>query len=316
MRRRAPGEAVSRYRDRRDGDPLRDLGVRLGTWVRAHLAELRDAEPDMPVEDRAADTWEPLIAIADLAGGDWPSRARRAAVALTAEDDTDTSLGARLLTDLRDVFGGTDKMSGEAILDELHKITEAPWNDYFGRPLSARDLAKLLRPYGVSSTDVNINGKTKRGYRREHLHDPWTRYLPPEQGGSAISATSATAQVSEVEQIAHRTQEVRPAIGDPPLTSAVAQVAEVAEPPPASGRCTICGEPLDQVLIDAGLTDHGETDADEPDDDLPDWLGDTMTTPATTTARVDVREAQACEARARIAAEWSELPLIVLAGLR
>ena len=63
MRRRAPGEVVARYRDRRDGDPLRELGGHLGAWVRAHLGELGDAEPAMPVEDRAADTWEPLIAV-------------------------------------------------------------------------------------------------------------------------------------------------------------------------------------------------------------------------------------------------------------
>ena len=105
MRRRGPGEEVDRYRERRDGAPLKQLGVRLGEWVRAHLDELSDAEPDMPVEDRAADTWEPLIALADLAGADWPARARKAAIALTAEDDTDTTLGARLLADLRDVFG-------------------------------------------------------------------------------------------------------------------------------------------------------------------------------------------------------------------
>jgi len=47
--------------------------------VRAHMDQLREAEPDMPVEDRPADTWEPLIAVADLAGGDWPARARKAA---------------------------------------------------------------------------------------------------------------------------------------------------------------------------------------------------------------------------------------------
>ena len=105
----------------------------------------------MPVEDRAADTWEPLIAVADLAGGDWPARARKAAIVLTAEDDTDTTLGARLLADLRDVFGDADRLHGETILDALHKISEAPWGDYFGRPVNARDLAKLLKPYGVAS---------------------------------------------------------------------------------------------------------------------------------------------------------------------
>ena len=121
MRRRAPGEHVDRYRDRRDGEPLHVLRERLGEWIRAHIDDLRKAEPDMPVEDRAADTWEPLVAVADLAGGDWPARARRAALALTAEDDSDTTLGARLLADLRDVFGDRDAMHGETILDALHK---------------------------------------------------------------------------------------------------------------------------------------------------------------------------------------------------
>ena len=116
----------------------------------------------MPVEDRAADTWEPLIAIADLAGGDWPPAARNAALELTAEDDTDTTLGARLLADLRDVFGDADAMHGETILGALREIPEAPWGDYFGRPLNARDLAKLLKPYSVTSTDVKIDGATRR----------------------------------------------------------------------------------------------------------------------------------------------------------
>lgn len=85
--------------------------------VRAHMDQLREAEPDMPVEDRAADTWEPLIAVAELAGGDWPARARKAALALRAEDDTDTTVGARLLGDLRDVFGGAGAMHGQRALN-------------------------------------------------------------------------------------------------------------------------------------------------------------------------------------------------------
>jgi hypothetical protein len=243
MRRRAPGETVDRFRDRRDGEPLKELGERLGAWVRAHLDELRDAEPDMPVEDRAADTWEPLIAVADLAAGDWPARARKAAIALTAEDDTDTTFGARLLADLRDVFGAEDKLHGETILNALHKLSEAPWADYYGRPLNARDLAKLLKPYGVTATDVKIGGVTKRGYRRDHLHDPWTRYLPPADGSSATSATSATAQVSDGDPVAGSTRQVLPATSAMPLTSEVAQVAEVADTPGETGPCTWCGRP-------------------------------------------------------------------------
>ena len=256
MRRRGPGEVVDRYRDRRDGAPLKQLGVRLNGWVRTHMDELRDAEPDMPVEDRAADTWEPLIAVAELAGGDWPARARKAAVALTADDDTDTTLGARLLADLRDVFGDADAMHGETILTALHKIPEAPWGDYFGRPMNARDMARLLKPYGVASVDVKVDGVNRKGYRRGHLHDPWTRYLPPTDGGSATSATSATAQVNDGWPVAGSGQEALPATADMPLTCAVAEVAQVADTP-----CTKCGEPLDQALIAAGFTDHGEDPA-------------------------------------------------------
>ena len=263
MRRRAPGEYVGRYRERRDGEPLRLLGERLGSWIRAHIDELHKAEPDMPVEDRAADTWEPLIAVADVAGADWPARARRSALALTAEDDSDTTLGARLLADLRDVFGDRDAMHGETILAKLHDIPEAPWGDYFGRPMNARDMAKLLKPYGVSSTDVKVDGVNKKGYRREHLHDPWTRYLPLLPGGSATSATTATGQVSDGAPVAGSGQQALPATWTMPLTSDVAEVAQVADTPGGSGQkqlCTICGEPLHQALIDAGFTDHGENE--------------------------------------------------------
>ncbi len=256
MRRRAPGEVVDRYRDRRDGAPLRELGARLGTWIRAHLDELRDAEPDMPVEDRAADTWEPLIAIGDLAGGDWPARARKAAIVLTAEDDTDTSLGARLLADLRDVFGDADAMHGETMLNALHKISEAPWGDYFGRPMNHRDMAKLLKPYGVKSVDVKIDGTNRKGYRRDHLHETWIRYLPPPDGGSATSATSATGQVNDGRPVAGSGQQALPATSDMPLTCDVAQVAEVADTAPNGGLCTVCGGPLDQVLVNLGDTVH------------------------------------------------------------
>ena len=78
MRRRAPGEQVSSFRRRRDLPALVTLRDRLHGWLRDHLAELETATPAMPVEDRAADTWEPLVAVADLAGGGWPELARDA----------------------------------------------------------------------------------------------------------------------------------------------------------------------------------------------------------------------------------------------
>ncbi len=180
MRRRAPGEQVAPYRTRRDAPPLRELGDRLAFWVRTHLDELEKAVPEMPLEDRAADTWEPLVAVADLAGGAWPVRARRAALLLVqaeGEQGAD-SLGIRLLADLEEVFADEEKLSTEAVLDRLRKLEEAPWGDWHGRPLTTRDLARLLRPYGVKPKTVRIGDKTPRGYERADLHDTWQRYVP------------------------------------------------------------------------------------------------------------------------------------------
>lgn len=69
MRRRAHGEKVAQFRSRRDGPKLETLRKRLAAWAVTVVEELKDAAPEMPVEDRAADTWEPLIAVADAAGG-------------------------------------------------------------------------------------------------------------------------------------------------------------------------------------------------------------------------------------------------------
>ncbi len=257
LRRKSPAEQVAKYRVRRDKSKVAQVGQQLADAVSEVADEIGDAEPDMPpgLDDRAEDVWEAMIAVADLAGGDWPARARKAAAGLSGDGSTaDSTLGDRLLGDLRDVFGGANAMHVETILDGLHKISEAPWGDWYGRPLNARDLAKLLRAYGVRSLDVKLDGVTKKGYRREHLHDPWTRYLTPVPGGSATSATSATVQVSEPGEVAgsaQRTlppaseplwdeagsaQRTLPATSDTPLSRAVAQVAEVAEPPGASDR--------------------------------------------------------------------------------
>jgi hypothetical protein len=149
------------------------------------------------VVDRDADVWEPLLAIADAAGGDWPRRAREAAMALVAAAKERTpSLGVRLLADIRTVFGDRDAMSTSGLLEALCALDEAPWGEIAGgKPLNARGLANRLKPYGITSRNVRDGGVIVKGYRREDFADAWNRYLPssPE---SATSATSATPQQS------------------------------------------------------------------------------------------------------------------------
>lgn len=181
MRRRAPHERVEAFRrrlHRDEGEALRD---RLAAWAVDIEAEVTGAWPEMPdgIEDRNADVWEALFAIADAAGGDWPERVGVAAVALVAASMRNTpSLGLRLLDDLRTIFDDEDQLPTEIILEKLHKLDEAPWGDLRGKPLDARGLARRLRPYDVRPTTIRHHASTPKGYRREDLHDAWLRYLP------------------------------------------------------------------------------------------------------------------------------------------
>ncbi len=134
------------------------------------------------ITDRAADVWQSLLTIADLAGADWPDRARRAAVELNrARIDGDGSLGTRLLGDVRTVFGerGADVLLTAELLESLHAIIEAPWGDIRGRPLDDRGLARRLRPFGVHPHNVRPKaGLQGKGYARADFADTWKRYLP------------------------------------------------------------------------------------------------------------------------------------------
>ena len=75
MRKRAPEEKVEPYRQRdhkQVGHALRD---ELAAWAEAIADKAAICRPVLPdgIVDRNADVWEPLIAVADLVGGDGPA---------------------------------------------------------------------------------------------------------------------------------------------------------------------------------------------------------------------------------------------------
>jgi Protein of unknown function (DUF3631) len=236
MRRRKPGERIEPFRRRvhtPDGHALR---VVLAGWAAGMVNELTNAFPEMPksVEDRDADVWEPLLAIADSIGGTWPQRARDAAVALVAASkDAEPSLGLRLLADLRTVFGNIPEMRTAAILKALHELPEAPWADLRGKPLNDHSLAARLRQYEVKSRNLVIGDERPKGYLRADLADAWAIYLPsPDK--SATSATSAPGTDLSEEKAAQSVADIADvARGDgaetADKTAKVAEVGEVAD---------------------------------------------------------------------------------------
>jgi len=212
MRRRAPDEEVEPFRHRYHADEAKPIREALADWCAEHKAELYGAEPQMPqgIEDRDADCWEPLLAIADVAGADWPRRAREAGVALVAgsAERTQTS-GVQLLSDLFEAFKGAEKLSTENILHRLHELPESAWVDIYGKPLNQRGLATRLKRYGIKPRVVRIGDSTPRGYHAADLRDAWNRYVPAfreeaqqaqqryTQQDSTESATETTPETSE-----------------------------------------------------------------------------------------------------------------------
>lgn len=196
MRKRAPSEHVEPYRRREHAPGGHALRERLTRWAESLAARIGAAYPVMPpgVEDRAADVWEPLLAVADAFGGDWPSRARAAAVALVNDaKEVSPSLGVKLLADLRSIFGDRASLPTEEIIISLSAMEESPWADLRGRSIDSRRLANFLRPYGVQSKLVRIGANVSRGYTRIDLHDAWARYLPSlEPLASVTTVTSVT----------------------------------------------------------------------------------------------------------------------------
>lgn len=200
LERRTRDEPIERFRRRdvaQNAGPIRES---LAAYVTLHADRLMDARPALPEEldDRAQDVWEPLLAIADLAAGDWPNRARRAAIALsTGVEREDESLGVSLLLDIRNIFTANEAKHYKTadLIDELAKVEESPWGDYgYGKTISAQGIGKLLKPYRIKTMSVWIDGDKHRGYKREQFEDAWLRVLGGRDGrdgrdGSSIEAT-------------------------------------------------------------------------------------------------------------------------------
>jgi putative DNA primase/helicase len=179
MQRKLLEESIFDFRHVDDAE-LKELRSRLARWATDHLKTHRP-EPAVPpgFRNRLAANWRPLLAIADAAGGSWPERARRAAVTIGSTKSA-RSLGLLLLEDIKTVFDrlGVEKLHSEVIIKELCTDAEAPWAEFRGgKELSQKQLANLLRPFGVHSDPLWVGTVCRRGYARASFEQLWKRYL-------------------------------------------------------------------------------------------------------------------------------------------
>jgi len=163
-------------------------------FVQDHAAEIASALPDIPtvLNDRAADIWEPLLALADLAGGSWPATARHAAVTLAAASLENSLLGS-LLLDIFVLFSlaQTDRLFTRDLLDGLNGgLASRPWMELRkGKEVTDIWLARQLRPYGIRPTTIWVGELQAKGYLKQDFHEAFRRYIP----NSEIEALKAAS---------------------------------------------------------------------------------------------------------------------------
>lgn len=181
LRRKLSDEKVQRLRHAEEG-LFEGLASKLSRFACDNgelIARLRPLLPEA-LHDRAQDNWEPLLAIADCAGGEWPKVARDAALKLSGAEHDSPSLSAELLADIKEVFEekGVDRISTADIIEALCTDDEKSWATYNrGKPISPRQFAKRLKEYGINSKTVRIDYKTPKGFELSQFVDAFARYL-------------------------------------------------------------------------------------------------------------------------------------------
>lgn len=193
---RARRGKVKRFRRRDVEREAAEIKGKLASWCQVNAEKLRDAQPEIPeqLSDRQADCCEPLLAIADIAGCDWPETGRWALAELCAQGRAeDDSIGVKLLGDIKRILSPhdedgpplppQDRIASSDLAEALGKMEDRPWSEW-GRsqkPMTPPQVARLLGKYGICPHTVRLPDERRlKGYEREQFAEAWELYLPPD----------------------------------------------------------------------------------------------------------------------------------------
>jgi Protein of unknown function (DUF3631) len=184
LQRKRRGEWVERFRLREAREHTEPLRADLERWAERRGEAMASARPNLPEElsDRMQEGCEPLLAIADELGVGVETRAALVSLLAGEREDSTEAAQARLLRDVRWVFverfPASAALRTETLLARLNPADGCGWGGtWYGRELNARDLANLLKPYGITPRSVREGELVGNGYRRDQFADAWGRYL-------------------------------------------------------------------------------------------------------------------------------------------
>ena len=181
-----------------------DIRSKLARWAADNKVSIHASDIEAPNlgNDRAQDNWTPLYRLAAVLGADWPDRvaaAYHAMESVKVEDDDNLSAGILLLRDIAELLETRKGVSigSTSLCEELVAIDDAPWAEWRrGKPITTRGIAKLLKPYGITShRDRNV-----RFYRLSDFKDALDRYAAAPSQNCDTSVTSVTPSSSDTEK--------------------------------------------------------------------------------------------------------------------
>ncbi len=160
------------------------------------------------IDNRLLDNWLPVLAIADIARGDWPKWVRIAARRFVAKAADPTSVKVELLIDMAEIMGHEDRMFSEDMVIALHAMADRPWPTFSrGKPITQVHMGRMLHGFGIRSKNIRIKDRQAKGYEATEIGTALSRYAP---SGDASQASQKIndKEIAELQAIFGTNQSV------------------------------------------------------------------------------------------------------------
>lgn len=182
LRRKLPNENIERIRHAETG-LFENLQSKLARFAEDYSDQVLQARPPLPesLNDRAQDNWEPLLAIAMIAGDDWLKIGTDAALKLSGTDSGVQTVGTELLSDIQEIFKTKkiERIFTSELIKALCADDEKMWATYNrGYPITPKQIGAKLKGYRVQSKSIRIGTENAKGYEQEQFAEAFSRYIP------------------------------------------------------------------------------------------------------------------------------------------
>jgi putative DNA primase/helicase len=248
LRRKLPHEEVERLRHAEPG-LFDDLAAKLARFAVDYREAVRMARPELPsaLNDRAQDNWEPLLAIAGVAGGQWPERAKQAALHLSECAVDGATVGNELLADIQEVFAtrNVQRIKTTDLIDALCEDEEKSWATYNrGERITPRQVANHLKEYGIASKNIRMGElHPSKGFERIQFEEAFLRYLATHEKNPLHHYKTPNASINAVFGVA-----------DDPLRSGTENLSATVKP----SETLVCSGVADKAGKTANRTSSNE----------------------------------------------------------